>query len=88
MDLETRVRLEIILLNEAQANNQHYLFNHMRHAPWGGGGVNRQGKMVDANTMVNRVMLHLLGYNCYLYTGIGAIGISHGVRMPPSQLID
>ncbi len=27
VDLETCVRLEIILLNEAQANNWHYLFN-------------------------------------------------------------
>ncbi len=33
VDLETCVRLEIILLNEAQANNWHYLFNRMRHAP-------------------------------------------------------
>ncbi len=33
VDVETCVRLEIILLNEALVNNQHYLFNRMRHAP-------------------------------------------------------
>ncbi len=35
VDLEACVRLEIILLNEAQANNWHYLFNRMRHATRG-----------------------------------------------------
>ncbi len=32
MDFGACVRLEIILLYEAYANNLHYLFNHMRHA--------------------------------------------------------
>ncbi len=30
-NLEACIRLEIILLNKDQANNNHYLFNRMRH---------------------------------------------------------
>ncbi len=33
--------------------------------------VNKEGERGDANAMANRVILHLLGYNCNLYTGIG-----------------
>ncbi len=57
--------LVIILLNDAQANNQHYLFNRKRHAPQ---GVIDQVKGC-MNYMANKMMRHQLGYNCYLFTG-------------------